>query len=247
MGAAPAQIEHYRREVSELQELVAEFRREVADLKDLKAMASGGSDDEQPLALDEYTNVPPYAPHRADDPHHYQPPLSAGGTPHSCSLDGAAASSPLGGGALPIGAGCVLGGSCHALCPIGPLGVPYGFPARRVYVELEGALEASWYENRPLPPLTVKLLDDRSPPGLVSELRGVRARVRLCNGRGLPEERTANGVQELLVGEHEVPVENGYATFQGLKVRAVAPAAQLGERRARAERRSRLRAPLAPA
>mmetsp|Transcript_39307 Transcript_39307/g.91067 ORF Transcript_39307/g.91067 Transcript_39307/m.91067 type:complete len:91 (+) Transcript_39307:26-298(+) len=36
MGAAPAQLEHYRQEVNELQLLVADFRREVAELKELK-------------------------------------------------------------------------------------------------------------------------------------------------------------------------------------------------------------------
>lgn len=71
-----------------------------------------------------------------------------------------------------------------------------------------------------MPPVTVKLVDDQSPPNLVADITGIRLRVALCNGRGLPEGRTANGAQDLLVGEREVAVESGYATFQNLRVRA---------------------------
>ena len=193
MGAAPAQLEHYRQEVRELQSLVADFRREVSELRDLKVNSS--SDDG--LTLDEHTHVEPSASHA---PHDGASLLThgLGAMPPSQSPNGAASSAIL--------PGLATGG-----------GVPY-VPLRRLYVELDGAPIQSWYENRPMPPVTVKLMDDQSPPSVVAGVANIRLRVSLCNGRGMPEERTANGAQDLLVGEREAPIVDGFATFQNLRV-----------------------------
>lgn len=141
MGAAPAQLEHYRQEVRELQSLVADFRREVAELKVLK-VASGGSDES--LTLDEHTHDEPSGSQQPPDglsQHLGAPPpllglqqsqLQQGGlltTPSGgCSPEGCGASSALGGGVQPY--------------------MPGYPPLQRIYIELEGSPISSWYAAR---------------------------------------------------------------------------------------------------
>mmetsp|Transcript_4098 Transcript_4098/g.10610 ORF Transcript_4098/g.10610 Transcript_4098/m.10610 type:complete len:592 (+) Transcript_4098:24-1799(+) len=227
MGAAPAQLEHYRQEVNELQLLVADFRREVAELKELKI---GGSPTSEELNL-------------VDPPNSLFP---GGAEFQNTTGDDAGCGGRCTGGISPMpqAARLILALSARgarppssALSPTGEAGVnmlerradfdaePTSYypvaelsSLRRVYIELDGAPIQSWYENRPMPPITVKLVNDQSPASLVTNLSDMRLRISLCNGRGLPEERTANGAQALLMGEREVRVQHGYATFQNLRV-----------------------------
>jgi hypothetical protein len=147
LGAAPTQIEDYRREVVELQRVIQAFRDDVQQLRSQQG-SSAASDTDCPAS--------PVTP-------------QASATGNSLSL--------------------------LAAFDVHP--------------------KTTWFENRPLPSFSVRLM---MPTGELYPHDDVALVASMQNGRGVTEERKANGQGELLAGERQAPVSGGVAEWSNLKI-----------------------------